>query len=379
MKKAVLTCLASLNICALVAQPSTYYYNSATDDGYGLKTQLHDIIDNHSTRSYSSIWDFIAENDLDTYYENDNTVLDIYSENPDGSDSYEWTPESDQCGNYSGEGSCYNREHSFPKSWFNDRSPMTSDVVHIFPTDGYVNGQRANLPYGEVGSSSYTSDNGSKRGNTRSGLGYSGKVFEPIDEFKGDLARAYFYMATRYEDVLTSWESPMLNGTTDQVFIDWALEMLIEWHQLDPVSDKERDRNNATEDFQGNRNPFVDHPEWVSCIWSSCSSSNDDPEPTEEEPKEPLTDEETVLTSPETKPNAFRYYPNPITQDVLTLLLPLDMSRNDVVIYNNLGVKQNVLWLESNKLDVSNLASGLYFISLSQNGKDPTYYKLQIN
>lgn len=252
------------------------YYDGATGTGYTLKTQLHDIIDGHSNQGYSAVWDFIYDYELDTYYENDGTVLDIYSENPTGPDPYNFTKGSDQCGNYSGESSCYNREHSFPKSWFNDASPMYSDVHHLFPTDGYVNGQRGSYPFGEVGSASFTSQNGSKRGSARSGLGYSGTVFEPIDEFKGDLARAYFYMATRYEDVLGSWSSAMLDGSTDQVYETWALDMLMDWHANDPVSQKELDRNDNIYTFQGNRNPFVDHPEWVDEIWGDGSGPSPD-------------------------------------------------------------------------------------------------------
>ena len=144
---------------------------------------------------------------------------------------------------------------------------MLTDAVHLFPTDGYVNGQRNNFPFGEVGSASFTSLNGSKKGSARSDLGYTGTVFEPIDEFKGDLARVYFYMATRYEDVLSSWSSVMLDGSTDQVYEDWAIDMLMDWHLNDPVSQKETDRNNNLQTYQGNRNPFVDHPEYVNVIW----------------------------------------------------------------------------------------------------------------
>lgn len=255
-----------LTICT-TAQPPAGYYDAATGSGYTLKTQLHDIINGHNQRSYGDVWDFISDYELDTYYENDGSILDIYSENPTGADPYNYTKISDQCGNYSGENSCYNREHSFPKSWFNDGNPMFTDVHHLFPTDGYVNGQRGSFPFGEVGSASYTSLNGSKRGSARSGLGYSGTVFEPIDEFKGDLARAYFYMATRYEDVLHTWSSDMLDGSSDQVFETWALDMLLEWHQNDPVSQKELDRNNNVYTFQSNRNPFVDNPTWVISIW----------------------------------------------------------------------------------------------------------------
>jgi endonuclease I len=249
------------------------YYNSATGSGYTLKTQLHNIIDGHSDRGNSAVWGVISDYEADAYYENDNTVLDIYSENPLGVDSYNYTKSSDQCGNYSGEGSCYNREHSFPKSWFDDRSPMFADIHHLYPTDGYVNGQRGNLPFGEVGSASFTSDNGSLKGNARSGLGYSGTVFEPIDEFKGDLARSYFYMATRYEDVLGSWNSEMLDGSDHQVYKTWALEMLLQWHKNDPVSQKEIDRNNNAYTYQGNRNPIVDHPEYIARIWDQLNTT----------------------------------------------------------------------------------------------------------
>lgn len=257
----------------LRAQPPSGYYNTATGSGYTLKTQLHNIIDGHSDQGYGALWDFYEDYELDSYYENDGTIIDIYSENPTGTDPYNYTKVINQCGNYSGEGSCYNREHSFPKSWFNDGYPMYSDVHHLFPSDGHVNGQRSNFPYGEVGSADFISQNGSKKGSAAGGLGYTGTVFEPIDEFKGDLARAYFYMATRYEDVLTGWSSDMLDGSSDQVYEDWVIDMLIDWHENDAVSQKELDRNDNAYTYQGNRNPFVDHPEWVDDIWGDGSSA----------------------------------------------------------------------------------------------------------
>ena len=255
----------------------TGYYASADGlAGYALKTELHNIIDGHSSQGYSALWTFYDANSRDVYFENDGSILDIYSENPTGTDPYSYTSTSDQCGNYSGEGSCYNREHSFPRSWFGGSvEPMNSDVHHIFATDGYVNGRRSSYPYGDVGSATYTSQNGSKLGSAASGLGYSGTVFEPIDEFKGDLARAYFYMATRYEDVIANWESnstyssAVLNGSSNQVFDTWFLTMLLSWHANDPVSQKEINRNEAAYSHQGNRNPFVDHPELVNTIWGN--------------------------------------------------------------------------------------------------------------
>jgi len=267
MRKILLLLFATaFSLVLLKAQAPTDYYNTATGTGYTLKTQLHDIIDGHNSQSYDALWTHFQTIEVDNYYENDGSPLDVYSENPTGADPYNWTFVSDQCGNYSGEGSCYNREHSFPKSWFNDGSPMYTDLYHLYLTDGYVNGQRGNYPFGETDNPGWTSQNGSRKGPC-SYPGYTGTVFEPIDEFKGDFARTYFYMATRYEDVLTSWSSPMLNGTADQVYADWALNMLLEWHANDPVSQKEIDRNDGVYNIQGNRNPFIDHPEWVNEIW----------------------------------------------------------------------------------------------------------------
>lgn len=253
------------------------YYNSAEGlSGYTLKTALYNIINGHTTQSYGDLWTFYTAHELDSYYENDGSILDIYSESPNGSDSYNFTSGSDQCGNYSGESDCYNREHSFPRSWFGGAvNPMNTDVHHIFATDGYVNSKRSSYPYGEVSSTTYTSDNGSKVGSGSSLLGYTGTVFEPIDEFKGDLARAYFYMATRYQNVVSGWESnstygdAVLDGSSNQVYEDWFLDMLKSWHAQDPVSQKELDRNEAAYSHQGNRNPFVDYPEFVTEIWGN--------------------------------------------------------------------------------------------------------------
>lgn len=254
---------------------SAYYSAAQGLSGYTLKTALFDIIKGHSNQGYGAIWSFYEQHELDSYYENDGTILDIYSESVNGADPYNFTKVSDQCGSYSGEAGCYNREHSFPKSWFGGKvEPMNSDIHHIFATDGYVNAQRSSFPYGEVGSATFTSQNGSKTGSAASGLGYSGTVFEPIDEFKGDLARAYFYMATRYEDKISGWETnsssgnAVLDGSSNKVFETWFLNMLKQWHAADPVSQKEIDRNNAAEAYQGNRNPFVDYPEFVGQIWN---------------------------------------------------------------------------------------------------------------
>ncbi|MBB1290052.1 endonuclease [Pseudoalteromonas sp. SR43-6] len=254
--------------------PTGYYVTAQGLSGYALKTELYNIIKDHNAQGYSAIWNFYDSSARDKYFENDNSILDMYSEKPNGSDSYNYTAVSDQCGNYSGEGGCYNREHSFPKSWFGGTiEPMNSDVHHIYATDGYVNSKRSNFPFGEVASASFTSTNGSKLGSAASSLNYSGTVFEPIDEFKGDFARAYFYMATRYENVIGTWQTKttssnaVLNGSSNQVFESWVVAMLLNWHNSDPVSQMEIDRNQAAFEFQGNRNPYIDHSEFVEMIW----------------------------------------------------------------------------------------------------------------
>ncbi|HAS26906.1 MAG TPA: endonuclease I [Vibrio sp.] len=253
-----------------------YYKDAEGKVGFALKTALYQIIDNHSSQGYTAIWTLVSEADLDAYYDTDGSILDMYSEKPSGSDAIQFTKVTDQCGQYSKEGDCYNREHSFPKSWFGGKvEPMNSDGHHLFATDGYVNSKRSNWPFGEVSSATYTSSNGSKLGSAANSLGYAGTVFEPIDEFKGDFARAYFYMATRYENEIANWEGnstssdAVLDGTNTTVFEPWLLTMLKRWHSEDPVSQKEIDRNKAVHDFQGNRNPFIDHPEFVSQIWGN--------------------------------------------------------------------------------------------------------------
>ena len=233
----------------------------------------------HPDRSYDNLWTDFQTTDSKPA----GKVWDIYTDIPSGTPVYTFTFITQQCGVYSNEGDCYNREHSFPKSWFNDATPMYSDLFHLYPTDGKVNGMRNNYPYGVVGVPTYTSSNGSKLGNCVY-PGYTGTVFEPINEYKGDLARTYFYMATCYENLIAGWQAndlngnAVLNGTAHPAFETWFLNMLGEWSTADPVSQKEIDRNNAIYAIQGNRNPYIDHPEYIFSVWGVGGSL--DPQPT---------------------------------------------------------------------------------------------------
>ena len=265
--------------------PANYYDSADGLSGYALKTQLKNIITNgHNDQGYGALYSGYVTTHSDNVplsgYENDNTVLLFYTENPNGTDPYSYNHGQDQCGNYNGEGVCHNREHIVPQSTFNSASPMQNDIHHVIPSDGFVNGQRGSLPFGTVGSANWTSQNGSKRGNSNV-MGYSGLVFEPIDEFKGDIARAILYFVTRYEDSVDGYSFEMFNGTEDQALTNWALDMLLDWHyNVDPVDQRERDRNDAAYNYQGNANPFVDHPEYVNLIWNPNPDTEDPTDPT---------------------------------------------------------------------------------------------------
>ncbi|HCM29846.1 MAG: Extracellular ribonuclease precursor [Bacteroidetes bacterium ADurb.Bin035] len=267
MKYLLVTFFSFITILVFSQIPNGYYDNAEGKYGQELRVALYNIIKTNVTSiSYSELWDAYPRTDK----KSNGKVWDIYSDIPNGTPPYEFTFITDQCGNYSGEGDCYNREHTVPASWFNDASPMYSDLFHVLPTDGYVNNRRSNYPYGKVGNASWTSLNGSKLGSSATS-GYSGTVFEPIDSFKGDIARIYFYMSTRYMDKIANWDGASFQNSD---LSSWAKNLFLQWHQLDPVSSKERKRNDSVYVIQHNRNPFVDHPEWVNDIWGPTATIN---------------------------------------------------------------------------------------------------------
>lgn len=246
---------------AYAQAPSGYYKSAEGLSQKALLQQLCTIVGPHTTISYNGLWDVYADSDVrpGTSY-----IWDMYS-------TSQFSVNGKKCGNYSYVGDCYNREHSFPKSWFDDASPMVSDAFHIYPTDGKVNGQRSNYPYGECANGTkLASHNGvdalGKLG-TCTFPGYTGTVFEPDDEYKGDFARTYFYMAACYNNKIASWSSPMLAKNNYPCYTTWAINLLMKWNEQDPVSQKEIDRNNAVYKHQKNRNPFIDHPELADYIW----------------------------------------------------------------------------------------------------------------
>jgi len=307
--------------------PAGYYDGTEGLTGQELKAELFSIINDHQVQSYSSLWTAFQTTDK----KGDGTVWDMYSDVPGGNPAYTFTFIADQCGNYGSEGDCYNREHSFPKSWFNDQAPMNTDLFHIYPTDGYVNGQRSNYPYGDVGSASWTSTNGSRLGSCTT-PGYTGTVFEPIDEYKGDFARTYFYMMTCYMNQVSSWSSPMLDGGD---LSSWARNLLLTWSEEDPVSAKETDRNNEVYAIQDNRNPYIDHPEWTESIWGEPSG-----------------------IEPQFNREIRAWY----SHDHILFVNPL-VSKSNLLVFNALGMEINHFTLNKDASSVPvHLSTGIYFL-----------------
>jgi endonuclease I len=246
--------------------PIGYYNNAIGLSGETLKTALYNIIKTHTTRTYDNLWTDFQTTDVKPT----GKVWDMYS-------NCTFTFVTDQDNGSGGTAECqkYNREHSFPKSWFGGEvAPMYTDLFHLIPTDKFVNNARGNYAFGQVTSANQTFSNGGKIGNNSYGGTFTGVVYEPTDEYKGDLARNYFYMVTCYENQIASGASndangdAMLDGTAYPCFETWAINMLLAWHTADPVSQKEIDRNNAVYGIQGNRNPYIDHPEYVNYIWA---------------------------------------------------------------------------------------------------------------
>ena len=279
--KHILT-LALTLFCALgtaYAIDKTYYSSIDGKSGSTLRDALYTLTAKGPKNiTYNGLWTAYKTTDV---YPSDSTgkagkIWDMYS-------NVLFTAGTNQCGSYSNVGDCYNREHSLPKSWFNEATPAYYDLGHIVPTDGYVNNQRSNYPFGECASGTRLT-NGTKKGlgklgtSTFSGYTNVGNVFEPDDIYKGDFARMYMYMAVRYKKgnsnnvnlAADSDGQKMFNSTDANFgFTDYSVALLMKWHRQDPVSVKEVLRNNGMEKVQGNRNPFIDYPDLAEFLWGN--------------------------------------------------------------------------------------------------------------
>ena len=257
----ILSLVLLTNVTMYAAIPSGYYSAADNKKSTALLSALHGCIDGHTTLSYSSLENYYDDTDLTA----DGYIWDMYS-------TCKFTI-NDDGGSQSRICDVWNKEHSVPQSWFGESSPMKSDLFHVYPTDARVNNFRGNMPYGETSSRSYIDNNSKALGYIGSSnfSGYSGKVFEPVDQYKGDFSRTYFYMVARYLDknfnksengkVVFTYSNSTTGLTT------YAINLFLKWHRQDPVSQKEIDRNNAVYKHQKNRNPFIDYPYLAEYIW----------------------------------------------------------------------------------------------------------------
>lgn len=249
--------------------PAGYYSSLDGKSGESLKNQLHDIIAPHTQLTYSSLWNYFPQ--TDAYPEQVNgklIVWDMYSDN--------WN--TLRYFYYGGTGGL-NREHSVPKSWWGNSGSSNSDIekflagtdlMHLFPSDGPANSAKSNYPLGVVDVSTYTNGVSTVGYPVTGQGGGSSRVFEPDDEYKGDFARVYFYMATCYQDYTWKYTYMFIDKSSSYLSLKpWAYNMLLEWAREDPVSQKEIDRNDAVYRIQGNRNPFVDDPMLMEYIWGN--------------------------------------------------------------------------------------------------------------
>ena len=258
----------------------TYYADIQGKSGKALFDAVHVVAKvGYSSLGYSGLWTAYKTTDV----RDNGKIWDMYSD-------CSWTVGSDQCGGYSNECDCYNREHSIPKSWFGgSESGPGCDIFQVVPTDGYVNNRRSNYAFGEVSSASYTYDGaklGSAKnititggntiaGNTGASVSCSGTVFEPRDEYKGDFARGYFGTMIKWANgdytAFTTGDGGKIFSTNYSTgafgLTKYGVALLMKWHRQDPVSQKEIDRNNGIQQTQGNRNPFIDYPYLAEYIW----------------------------------------------------------------------------------------------------------------
>ncbi|MBR5851036.1 MAG: endonuclease [Bacteroidaceae bacterium] len=248
--------LLLLAVCA-TAQKEYYTSVDGIKGGAALKTALHELIKNHKKISYGSGEDktWGAFYTTDAVVENGKRrVLDMYS------------AEKRYFGSKGSAVSGMNIEHSVAKSWWGGtENNAYCDIHHLNPSDETANSKKNNYPLGELTSVSW--NNGVAFVGKANIDGKSENAYEPCDEYKGDFARVFMYMFTCYQDL--TWKYTWMNyeKSTYPTLKPWAVELLLKWHEQDPVSEKEVNRNNAVYAVQGNRNPFVDYPQLADYVW----------------------------------------------------------------------------------------------------------------
>ena len=241
------------------------YYESIDDKNLLITLNENNLLRKKQTLTYNQVWIAFADiYQVSSILSSEKKIYDIYS-------NYTWESHiktfRGECGSngFKKEGDCYNREHIWPKSWyggFKAGKGAQTDLYELYPSDGYVNTMRWNHPIGNVkkNQETYISTNGCKLGPCES---IHDTCFEVVDEWKGDVARSYFYLSMAY---MNAWSCCHNSAVSQHIIKPWLHKTLLEWHRLDPVDSRELKRNDKIQEYQGNRNPFIDHPEWINKI-----------------------------------------------------------------------------------------------------------------
>lgn len=256
MKKFFTLLCLLLCISATADIPAGYYSRLDGKSKEELKTAAYQTIRPHTVVTYNSL------------FPQQFPKTDVYPERYQGQWRW-WEMYSDMVFFVDDGWRGMNREHSFPKSWWGGtQNEAYTDLNHLYPSESAANMAKSNFPMGEVQTPTF--DNGvTTVGYAVAGQGGgASKVFEPADEYKGDFARTYFYMATCYQDYTWKYTYMVENGTYPTMR-PWAQQLLLDWARRDPVSQKEIMRNEAVYQIQGNRNPFIDFPELAEYIWGT--------------------------------------------------------------------------------------------------------------
>jgi len=255
MKKLMIFLLLVISVLLCADIPEGYYDGTDGLNGEELKAALHNIIDDHVEYPYSSggtdVWDMLKETDRDP--DNSDNIILFYTG---------WSVNGEQEYN---NGSGWNREHTWAKSHgdFGNSAPCGTDAHHLRPTDISVNGARGNLDF-DNGGNPYIDGDGP------TGCFSDNDSWEPRDEVKGDVARIIMYMAVRYEGDSGELDLEMtdqVNSSPSGQPLHGKSSTLLAWHHLDPPSEFEMNRNDVVYSYQENRNPFIDHPEFVARVW----------------------------------------------------------------------------------------------------------------
>jgi endonuclease I len=335
MKKTILILsIFSLLALSLYAQIPAGYYDG-TEGLYGeqLKAVLHNIIDAHDEPSYNDLRDYILpESDEDP--QNSNNVILLY------------TGRSQAKSTFGGGINEWNREHVWAKSHgdFGNDPPCGTDAHMIRPTDVTVNSDRGNKDF----------DEGGTQHSEATGCYYTEFTWEPRDDVKGDVARMILYMDVRYEGD---------NGELDLTAVDEVntspapehgrLSTLLDWHEQDPPDAFEINRNDVVFSYQGNRNPFIDHPEFVYEIWGEAAG---------------MPESGNTLKA--------GFYPNPVVNTLYVILEGTPKARVELRIYNAIGkqvVANTFSGMDNTFIDCSSLPAGLYFLQLSDEQSGRAY------